>query len=155
MGNLTMTKQIEAAPEAVFEVFADLDKFADRVSGIVRIERLTDGAVGVGTRFRETRMMFKREATEEMEFTAFEAGRSYTLGCESCGCDYATTFTFRPEGNGTLVEVDMQFRPITFFAKLMMPLGKLMSGPLKKCIDRDVEDLKAVVESAPELTPGP
>ena len=153
MPGFTMTKRVTAAPEAVFEVSTDLDHWSDRISGIQRIQKLTDGPVGVGTRFRETRIFFKREATEEMEFTAFDPGRSYSLGCESCGCQYAYTFRFVPDGEGTLIELEMSYRPITFFARLMSPLGKLMSGPMKKCIDKDLEDIKAAVEGTSSAEP--
>lgn len=147
MGCMTMTKHIEAAPGSVFDVFSDVTKAADRISGIERIEMLTDGPVGLGTRFRETRIMFKKEATEEMEFTAFEPGRSYTIGCESCGCRYAYAFHFEPDGSGTRIDIEMSYQPISFAAKLMTPLGWMMKGTLKKYMDRDLEDLRAVVET--------
>jgi hypothetical protein len=65
-------------------VFTDLDGAAERVDGIQKLEKLTDGPVGLGTRFRETRRMFRKEAAEEMEFTAFEPGRSYGVCCDAC-----------------------------------------------------------------------
>lgn len=54
----------------------------------MKIELLTDLPVGEGTRFKETRIMFKREATEEMEFVEFDAPNVYTLGSYSCGCEF-------------------------------------------------------------------
>jgi hypothetical protein len=43
--------------------------------------------------------------------------------------------------------MEMHSRPITFLAKLMSPLGKLMMGSMKKCIAKDMDDLRAAVES--------
>ena len=147
MADLVLTKTIAAAPESVFEIFADLDRAAERVSGIEKIELLTEGAVGVGTRWRETRIIFKKEAVEELEITAFEPPHGYEVGCESCGCRYTTAFRFTPVGAGTEVTMEMNTKPITFFAKLMMPLGALMMGSMKKCLERDLDDLKTVAES--------
>src|SRR5438046_1974470 len=91
---------VAAPPATVFDVFSDLDHAPGRVSGTQRVEKLTPGPVGVGTRFKETRVMFGKEATEEMTFTAFDPGRGYTLGAESCGCRYITDFRFEPDGAG-------------------------------------------------------
>ena len=108
---------------------------------------LTDGPVGPGTKFRETRVMFKREATEEMEVTRYEPGKGYTLECESCGAWFASEFEFSPEGSGTRVDLEMRSRPLTFMAKLMSPIGALMSGTMKKCVEQDIEDVRKVVEA--------
>ena len=42
----------------------------------------------------------------------------------------------------------MRGRPVTFFAKLMSPLGKLLEGTVKKCMVQDFEDLRAHLEPA-------
>ena len=147
MSGLTISTHIEAPSEVVFDVFADIEKASERVDGIVKIEKLTDGEVGFGTRFRETRIMFKRAATEELEFTQFDAGKSYTVGCQSCGCECSTCFAFVSENAGTRVNMELRTRPLTFVAKLMSPLGVLFSGSMKKCMTKDMEQLKAVAES--------
>lgn len=148
MSSLTISKHIAAPVDRVFAVFTDVANMAEHIDGIERVEMLSDGPVGVGTRFRETRIMFKREATEELEFTAFKPNASYEVGCESCGCSYNTTFTFTPAGDGTDVTLDLQCRPLTFMAKLMSPIGILFAGTMKKCMDGDMSCLKAVAESA-------
>jgi len=149
MGNMmTMSKQIDAPVETVFDLCSDLRNAAERIRGIVRLEVLTDGPIRVGTRFRETRIMMRKECTEEMEIVEFTPPRSYTVACESCGCAYRTQFRFVPDGRGTRVDFDWSWQPLTFFAKLMMPLGKLMMGTMKKCIDNDLEDMKKAAEQA-------
>jgi len=137
-----------AAPTAtVFALASDVRSWVGRVKAIKKIEVLTQGDVGLGTKWRETRVMFGREATEKLEFTAFSRGKSYTVGCESCGAKYKTAFEFIPEGAGTRVQVTMTVKPLTFFAKLMSPLGALMMGPMKKLLLGDLEDLKREAES--------
>lgn len=146
MAAVTVTQKIDAPVDQVFGAFIDLDRWAERISGIVRVEKLTDGPAGLGTRFRETRIMFKREATEEMEFSEFEPNQSYTLTCESCGARYETVHQFRYDGDGTVVEMTMSIQPISFMAKLMSPLGRLMSGSLKKCLEKDLAEIKQAIE---------
>ena len=148
MGTITVRKEVHAPVDRVFDVFSDLDRAEERITGTVKLEKLTGGPVGVGTRFRETRVMFKREATEEMEFVGFEPGQSYTVACDSCGCHYETTYSFNADGNGnTQVECAFGNTPVTFMARLMSPLGKMMSGSLKKCLEKDMDELKAVAEA--------
>ena len=146
MPSIAITKEIEAPLDRVFATFIDFKNCPGTIDGIERIEMLTDGPVGVGTRFRETRTMFKREATEEMQIIAFEAPRSYRLGCDSCGARYETEFRFTADDSATRVDVQVTIQPLTFFAKLMSPLGWMMSGMLRKCVEKDIDDLKAALE---------
>jgi carbon monoxide dehydrogenase subunit G len=148
MATFALSKKIDAPPAAVFNVFSDLANAAGRIKAITKIEVIPPGPVGVGTRFKETRMMFGKECTEEMEITAFDPGHSYEVTGHTCGVDICTVFHFSPEGDGTRVDVDHRTRATSFFGKLMKPMGFLMKGLLKKCIDQDLEDLKKVAEGA-------
>jgi hypothetical protein len=107
---------------------------------------LTPGPVGVGTRFKETRIVFKREATETFEFTAFEPNRRFEMVAVSCGALYRFEFRFTPEGAGTRLAFTFEVKAVSFWAKLMAPLSVLMMGSMRKCADGDLEALKAVAE---------
>lgn len=146
MPSFTVTRRIDAPVERVYAVFTDIESAADNIAGITRLEVLTDGPIGVGTRFRETRLMFKKEATEEFEISEFQPNASYTVTATTCGALWTTTFRFEPDGDGTRVDVEMVITPLTFFAKLMSPLSKLMSGPMLKCLSADLDDLQRLAE---------
>src|SRR5687767_10711193 len=107
MAPITCRKLVRASPEAVFAAAADLRGSPSRIPAILRSEVLTEGPVRTGTRFRETRRMFGREATVEMEVQAFDPPRSYAIGCDSCGARYRTQMRFRPAQGGT--EIEMEF----------------------------------------------
>jgi len=147
MASMTVKKHVEAPPERVFAAATDFQNLPKFIRGIKKVEMLTDGPVGAGARFRETRTVFKREATEEMQVTAFEPPRRVALGCESCGCRYHTEFTFTPAGNGTDVRMTFEAQPLSLFAKVMSVLMKPM---IKACLresEKDLDDVKAAVES--------
>jgi len=150
MARLALSLDVGAPPERTFDVFTDLEKAPDRVEGIVKLDILTDGPVGKGTRFRETRIMFRREATEEMEITEFETGKRYAVEAESCGAHFKTTFTFAASSTGTRVDMVTETRALTFFARLMSPLGALMMAPMKKVMLADMKNLKAAAEKQPK-----
>jgi carbon monoxide dehydrogenase subunit G len=154
MKQITTSIVVEAAPERVFAVFADFENAAANVGAIRSLELLGDGPIGVGKRFRETRVVFKKEATEEMEITAFDPPRGYQVSCESCGARFVSDFRFRPEGPGTRVDVDVGAQPLSFAAKLLSPLSGMMLKSCAKAVQGDLEDLRAVCEgtAAPRPT---
>lgn len=143
---ITLNEFIDADPDRTFEVFSDIANAPDRVSGIKQVTMLTDGPIGRGARFRETRVMFGKDATEDLEFTEFQPPKSYTIGCESCGVYFTSTFTFTPEAGGTRVAMDMRSRSLSLKAKLMAPMCVLFAGSAKKAMRQDLLDLKAFSE---------
>ncbi|MCG8434058.1 MAG: SRPBCC family protein, partial [Gammaproteobacteria bacterium] len=101
MAEFTMMVRIAAPADKVFDVFSDIDKFAGRVDGIMKVEKLTNGPVDKGTRWLETRIVMNKESTEELEIIEFEKGSGYTVACDSHGTRYRTVFTFLPQGDET------------------------------------------------------
>lgn len=65
-----LTEIVPAPPERVFQVLTDIDH-AQWLPGLVSIERVGDVREGVGMRWRETRKMGRKEATEELEVTHY------------------------------------------------------------------------------------
>src|SRR6185436_15068203 len=92
---------VAADPARTFATFTDLRNAATNVRGIKKIEVLTEGPIRAGTQFLETRSMFGNEAIETMEITAFDSPRFYSVGCDSYGARFDTTFRFSPEAGGT------------------------------------------------------
>lgn len=145
---ISISKSIAATPAEVFDRITDLHRAAERIEDIQQIEILTDGPIGVGTRFRETRLMFGKACTEEMEITQFEAPRSYTVEAESCGARMISRFDVQPDGDGATVVMRMESRPLTLMAKLMTPITSLMfSWMMRKCLEKDLESIKANIET--------
>ena len=153
MSKMNLSVDIEATPEAVFDMIADIENSVTRIDGIEKIEMLTEGPVGVGTKWRETRLMMKKEAVEEMEITAFERPTHYTVYCDSCGYDMNWTMRVEPRGDSSTLTLDMTSKARTLMGKLMTPLGWLMSGMMKKCVVKDLENIKAYIEKPGATTP--
>ena len=147
MASLSVSTLVAAPLDHVFAVFTDLEKTAERVPGITSLEVLSEGPFGEGTRWRETRLMFKKEAQEEMWVTGFDPPHSYNVEAESHGAKYSTHISFIPEAAGTQVTWAFTSTPQTFGAKLMGPVfNTLLKGTMKKCMLGDLEALKDVAE---------
>src|SRR3954470_7624137 len=103
--------RINAPADRVFALLTNLADLPRLIPDIKKVEVLTPGPVGVGTRFKETRVMFGKEATETMEFAAFDPPDGYTLVANSCGCRYEITHECRPEAGGTAAAVNFRMTP--------------------------------------------
>ena len=151
MTAVTIEVDINASPERAFEVFTGLRRIDDIVQAIVKMEVLTDGPIGVGTRFRETRVMMGKSATEEMEITQFEPSTLFVHEAKSHGCHYISTYRFETVGDGTRVLLTFEGKALTFMAKVMSAaLGWMMTGAIRKCVAADFSDLKAAAEKSEE-----
>jgi len=145
----TITEHINAPTDKVFAAATDFASAPQRISGIKKMEMLTDGPVGKGTKFRETRVMFGKEASETMEVVDFQPGRSYTLAAASHGCAYSTVVSVRPAARGgSEVTFDFSGKPLTTGARIMGTLmGWMFKGACVKAIKKDLTDLKTWLES--------
>jgi hypothetical protein len=95
------------APKAnVFAAFSDLSSLATHVKAITRVEILTPGEVGVGTEFKETRVMFGKEATETMRITEFSPPDRLVEEAHSSGMHYVSEWTFSETGGETTVTIN-------------------------------------------------
>jgi len=147
MASIKVSTQVAAPLEKVFEVFTQIDKAAERIPAITKLEMLSEGPFGNGTRWRETRLMMKKEATEEMWVTGFDPPKSYTVEAQSHGSLYQTLFEFKQEAGGTKVTWTFDCIPQSFGAKLLAPVFALFfNGMMKKCMLGDLEALRDVCE---------
>jgi carbon monoxide dehydrogenase subunit G len=146
MFGFSVDRHVAAPPDVVFARASDFRRATETVAAIVKMDILTSGPVGVGTRFRETRVLFGREATEEMTVTTFEPPRRYTLSAESHGSRYHTELSFVPDGQGTRMTMTFQGTPVTLMARVMSVLMRPMMKSAAKMCAKDLDDIKAAIE---------
>ena len=145
MATIIVSTFVSAPIESVFNIYTDLENIAERVSAITKLEILTEGPFGKGTRWRETRVVMKKAATEEMTVTSLDPPNGYTVESRSHGMLYETHFTFKPESDGTRVTWGFNGTPQTFGARLSAPIFALFfNGMMKKCMLSDLEELRDV-----------
>lgn len=150
MPQISIGKHVNANRDEVFRVLADLHNAPENIQGIEELEILTDGPIGVGTRFRETRTMFGKLASEELVITAFDPPQSYVVECDSGGAHYRTEFLLIPDIAGTHLRVVCDATPQTLLARLLLPLVKLTGDITSKCIESVLDDIKRVAEESAE-----
>lgn len=150
--DVIVTCTATAPPEAVWAVATDIEGTVDVLSGVVAVERL-DGGEGFapGLRWRETRELFGKEASEELEVTAVDPGRSYTVEADSRGTHYRSVFTVEPddEGGSRLsmtfgAEQQRQGWLGRFAAKAG---GKAIERATRKALQQDLDDIATAAEA--------
>jgi phenylpropionate dioxygenase-like ring-hydroxylating dioxygenase large terminal subunit len=100
-----------------------------------------------GTRWRETRVMFGREATETLEITEWRPPREYVVSADSHGCRYRSVIRVRPQGPGTVIEFEFGGEPYTFMSRATaFVMGGLMRGSIEKMLRTDLAAMKDFCE---------
>ena len=127
-------------------MFTDLAHSAERVSNIQEIEMLTPGGFELGTRWLETREVLTQLDSAEMEVTAFERNRTYTITHHKAGTRIDTLFTFEPFEHGTKVGIEFVLDSHGLPPGLMAPLGWAIAGKVRDVLSRDLADLKESME---------
>ncbi|MER5735494.1 SRPBCC family protein [Streptomyces sp. NPDC002262] len=147
---VVVERRVAASPGRVWESITDLPDLPRVLSGVQRVEVLTEGGFGVGTRWRETRRMLGKEATEEMTVTECEPPDRYVTVAGSHGMDYVSELSLRPDGpEGSVLRMAFSARPA--HGRRPNPVARLLARLGAKAVSRalakDLDDIARAVES--------
>lgn len=145
---VVVERRVAASQGRVWEVLTDLGGMDRMLSGVTKVEVLTEGGFGVGTRWRETRRMFGKDATEEMWVTVSEPPERYVVEAESHGSRYVSQWVLRadgPESTTILMTFSAESTGAVagILARLMGPIG---ARAVRKAVAKDLDDIAGWVE---------
>jgi uncharacterized protein YndB with AHSA1/START domain len=136
-----VTIHINRPVEQVFAFLADSKNLRTWQSNLVENKQLTEGSVGVGTRFREVRRTGPRQSEIQAEITDFELNKYFATKTLTKP-QVTVSYTFENENGGT--RLTYKFVMITSgFMRLLEPL---IASSIKKDSDSDYEKLKHMLE---------
>jgi len=145
MSHFSATQTISSSAERVFDTVAHIENFSKAVPSIKKVEMLSEIERGVGTRFRETRVMDDRENTVELEGTEYLANERVRIVSEAGGAIWDSIFTISAiSETKTELSLEMDARPKNLAAKLVV---KLIKGKVASAIEQDMIAVKAYCES--------
>ena len=136
---------IPAPKSKCFTAFSDLNRLSEFVTAITKIEILTPGEIGVGTKFKESRVMFGKESSEIMEITLFDIDSHIREEAHASGVHYISDWTFSESNGQTKVHITFNIKAKTLLAKLMMPMFYCLASSLRKAFITDMEDMKKAI----------
>ncbi|MCF7807807.1 MAG: SRPBCC family protein [Candidatus Marinimicrobia bacterium] len=140
---------INASAEAIWQVITDIDQAAERISAIEKVEVLERPVPGLlGLKWRETRTMFGKEATEVMWVTEAEDNVYYQTRAESHGAIYISSMRIETAGDASRLVMEFDGEPQRMGARIMAALtGFIFKGATVKAIQQDLEDIKQFIEN--------
>lgn len=146
---IRLTEVIQAPLEKVFALANDIGRATEWLPAGVRIEKLTEGPVRAGTRYRETRRILGRYDTEIYEITVYDPpNRSEVLADGRQGTAGRGEFRFRIDFAAS--GPDATRVTLTGTAARMGCLGALLGpvirGILRKHSAADLAGLKTWIE---------
>ncbi|MFD7627897.1 SRPBCC family protein [Streptomyces sp. NPDC059851] len=147
---VVVEREMAASVERVWQALTDLESMPDVVSGVDAVEVLTPGPFRVGTRWRETRRMFGKKATEEMYVTACVAPERYVAEADGSGVHYVSEFRLTERSPGrTAVRMTFSAAPTASGKRpgpFMRLLNRLGTRAVAKAVMKDLSDVAASVE---------
>lgn len=144
MNGFEFDEHIAAPPQVVFDVLADPTRATAFLENITASEKLTDGPIGVGTRFLETRVVHGKEASAELFVSAYEPCAHVGISTEAEGITVEYRYRLAPEGEGTRLTWTCELRA-DGLRRLMLPM---VAGIMKKEDGDHLQRLKAYLESS-------
>ena len=142
MAGFEMSERIARSPREVFDFITASDNAPRVVPSVKSMVKLTDGPVGVGTRYRETRLMNGKEAQAELDVVEYEPGQKYAMRNLTEGIETVYRYTFHPDAGGTRVDLVCELKA-SGIKKLMLPL---VASILKKEDGNHLQRLKKALE---------
>lgn len=139
---------IEGTKERVWSVITDIEHSDETIVGIQKIEVLNKPEQGIiGLKWRETRTMFGKEATEVMWITEAKENQFYRTRAESHGAIYVSELRIKEASGGCRLTMAFEGTAVTFGAKIgNFIFAHLMKSSTKKALLEDLMDIKEVVE---------
>ncbi|MDP9325198.1 MAG: SRPBCC family protein [Candidatus Dormibacteraeota bacterium] len=135
--------EIARPPEAVFSYLADVVNEASWNPWAKSVEKLTEGPIGPGSRFRGR---YKRMGTVEQELVDYQPPQRLSYLSDAMG-GAKMLFELEPAGSGTLVRIAGDMHP-TGLMKLAQPMmGAMMRPHLRDVAAGIKRELEAVPSS--------
>ena len=143
----TVSELIAAAPDEVYRVLIDVERSAEVLPGVSRVEVLSEERSGAGLKWRESRRMMGRDASIELEIV--EATRPHRLKIESrvMNTSYESTFTITAASGGTHLAHDFKSVGGGFLAGI---IEKMTAGTMKSSMQADLAAIKSYCEGHAE-----
>jgi uncharacterized protein YndB with AHSA1/START domain len=101
MAEVQVRQRFEGPVERVWEVLVAIEQYPERVGSYESVEFLGEAHEGVGARWRQTRTVFGRSHSQEMEVTRWEAPRELVLVATESGGRYEMRYDLEAVDGGT------------------------------------------------------
>jgi uncharacterized membrane protein len=145
MTPITGSIEISRPPQEVFDYVGDLGRHTEWQTGLLSVEVVTDGPIGVGSRAKETRHVPGGNQTYEYEITQWDPPRASAFRVVGGPVRPEGTLRFTSLDDGTRTRVDFEMEVKGHgLGKVLVPLA---THDARKHVPGDLQALKEHVES--------
>jgi len=144
---VTVDTTINGSKESVWKVITDIKGSEATIEDIEVLDEPDQGLVGL--KWRETRTMFGKQATEVMWITDAVENESYQTRAESHGAIYISRLAIAPVESGCQLTFEFDGTPVKLATKIIGALtGFMFKGATAKALRKNLEDIKNAVEGS-------
>ena len=143
MARFEHTVEIARAPEEVFAYLTDLRNLPEWQASLVEVRPEREGAVEVGTRFREVRSAMGRRVESAVEVTELEPPRVFTVRATSGPLPFTVRHTLDGTDGATRLRVEAEGEP----RGALRFAGPMVMRAAERQFRSDFERLKTVLET--------
>lgn len=157
MISLNESVQVNTTPEEAFRFVADFTSVAEWDPQVVSAQRMTDGEIGIGTKFALRFRIGPKIVPLVYEIRKFVAPSELVLVGSGAGFRGTDRIVFESAGTGTRVSytADLEFagsdsllKPL--MTRLMKPIGKNAVAGLQKCLNRSHKAQRGLFRTMPD-----
>jgi len=129
--------------EEVFAFVADQTNAPRWQQGLLEVQRITDGPLGVGTKHTAVRKFMGRRVEATNEYIGYVPNEEITFTGRSGPAHFEVSYLTEPAAGGTKLTCKMQMEQGGLFSLV----DSLIAGSLKRDFKADFRDLKALLEN--------
>ncbi|WP_339754686.1 SRPBCC family protein [uncultured Winogradskyella sp.] len=146
---LSVFVEIKKPIEDVWKAIIDFKNCSNYIESIVKLEIIDEPKdTLIGFKWKETRVMFGKEAVETMWITDYAENEYYQTRAESHGSIYKSRISIEHVGENTKLTMSFTAEAQTFFVKVFSKcMGFMIKGSMKKALIKDLNDIKTHLES--------
>ena len=129
--------------QEVFDYISDFKNGPQWQIGLQGVGRITEGSLGVGTRFTSMRRFMGRKMESGIEFTAFELNKKLAIKSYSGSSPFKQTFLFEEIPGGTLINTVFELE----LGSIMNLAEPLIAPAVRREMKTDFDNLREIIES--------
>ncbi len=140
----SLAVEISAGRGPVFDLLTSLEESPILKLKDKKAEVLSSPPVGIGTRWRETRMGVGKEAVVEVQITQFLPPKFVALQASTPNATYFLKVSLEDAAEGCVVRAEVTGKPKNLLSQMM---SNMLVSAVKREVMSDLQALKRAVES--------
>jgi len=137
---------IDAAPEAVFDLVSDIERMPEWMDSLTESEYVSGSGPGrtVGTKFRQRASEMGRDIEYEGEISIYDRPARFAVTVVSKDFSLEIDINVVPRDQGAYIEYSAEMTKASFTIRM---LASAFSSTAQKILEKQINNLKALAES--------